>query len=106
MDVPSVSAIPSDYDGVMGVPITFLDKYNPEQFQIVGLGVNRLYFTPSKIYQSAKKILKDGSEKDGSAINNFLIMKTYEKPESVYYTADNNDGYLIAPYVRILIKRK
>lgn len=28
--------IPSDYDGVMGVPITFLDKYNPEQFEIVG----------------------------------------------------------------------
>ena len=27
--------IPMDYDGVMGVPITFLDKYNPEQFEIV-----------------------------------------------------------------------
>lgn len=30
-----VSEIPCDYDGVMGVPITFLDKYNPEQFEIV-----------------------------------------------------------------------
>ena len=29
--------IPVDYDDVMGVPITFLDKYNPEQFEIVGL---------------------------------------------------------------------
>ena len=29
--------IPCDYDGVMGVPITFLDKYNPEQFEIIGL---------------------------------------------------------------------
>jgi hypothetical protein len=28
--------IPSDYDGVMGVPITFLNKYNPDQFEIVG----------------------------------------------------------------------
>lgn len=28
--------IPCDYDGVMGVPITFLSKYNPEQFEIVG----------------------------------------------------------------------
>jgi hypothetical protein len=27
---------PSDYDGVMGVPVTFLDKYNPDQFEIVG----------------------------------------------------------------------
>ncbi|WP_371246822.1 adenine-specific methyltransferase EcoRI family protein [Mycoplasmopsis agassizii] len=37
MDVPTVSGIPSDYDGVMGVPITFLDKYNPDQFEIIGL---------------------------------------------------------------------
>ena len=29
-------AIPSDYDGMMGVPITFLDKYNPDQFEILG----------------------------------------------------------------------
>jgi len=35
IEVPFVDAIPSDYDGVMGVPITFLDKYNPEQFDIV-----------------------------------------------------------------------
>lgn len=35
IDVPFVDAIPSDYDGVMGVPITFLDKYCPEQFEIV-----------------------------------------------------------------------
>lgn len=36
IEVPYTDAIPSDYDGVMGVPITFLDKYNPEQFDIVG----------------------------------------------------------------------
>jgi len=36
IDVPYADAIPSDYDGVMGVPITFLDKYCPEQFEIVG----------------------------------------------------------------------
>ena len=35
IEVPFVDAIPSDYEGVMGVPITFLDKYNPEQFEIV-----------------------------------------------------------------------
>jgi hypothetical protein len=28
-------AIPSDYDGAMGVPISFLDKYSPEQFEII-----------------------------------------------------------------------
>lgn len=36
IEVGFVDAIPSDYDGVMGVPITFLDKYNPEQFEILG----------------------------------------------------------------------
>jgi len=36
IEVPFSDSIPSDYDGVMGVPISFLDKYNPEQFEIVG----------------------------------------------------------------------
>lgn len=36
LEVGFTDAIPSDYDGVMGVPITFLDKYNPEQFEILG----------------------------------------------------------------------
>ncbi len=37
INVDKTTDIPYDYDGVMGVPITFLDKYNPEQFEIVGL---------------------------------------------------------------------
>jgi hypothetical protein len=36
IEVSKVVDIPMDYDGVMGVPITFLDKYNPEQFEILG----------------------------------------------------------------------
>ena len=36
IEVSKTCDIPADYDGVMGVPITFLDKYNPEQFEIVG----------------------------------------------------------------------
>ena len=36
IEVPFTKAIPSDYDGVMGVPISFLDKYSPEQFEILG----------------------------------------------------------------------
>ena len=37
IEVPFSDAIPSDYDGIMGVPISFLDKYCPEQFEIIGL---------------------------------------------------------------------
>lgn len=36
INVNKVAEIPCDYEGVMGVPITFLDKYNPEQFEILG----------------------------------------------------------------------
>ena len=37
INVNKTADIPYDYDGVMGVPITFMDKYNPEQFEIIGL---------------------------------------------------------------------
>lgn len=37
VEVGKISDIPVDYDGVMGVPITFIDKFNPEQFEIIGL---------------------------------------------------------------------
>ena len=37
INVDKTVDIPKDWDGVMGVPITFLDKYNPEQFEIVGM---------------------------------------------------------------------
>lgn len=36
IDIPYTDSIPSDYDGMMGVPVTFLDKYNPDQFEILG----------------------------------------------------------------------
>lgn len=37
IEVPYTDSIPSDFEGVMGVPVTFLEKYNPEQFEIIGL---------------------------------------------------------------------
>ena len=38
IEIPKTNGIPSDYEGVMGVPISFFDKYCPEQFEIVGMG--------------------------------------------------------------------
>jgi hypothetical protein len=43
IEVSKVIDIPQDYDGVMGVPITFLDKYNPEQFEIFGMSASAGY---------------------------------------------------------------
>ena len=56
IEVPFTDAIPSDYEGVMGVPISFLDKYCPEQFEILGneyeLGVSsgRVYVQKKRMY--------------------------------------------------------
>lgn len=44
IEVPFTDAIPSDYKGVMGVPVSFLDKYNPDQFEILGLDDHRLIY--------------------------------------------------------------
>ena len=51
IDVPYTDAIPSDFEGVMGVPITFLDKYCPDQFEIVTLGIGEAFLTPTKFYK-------------------------------------------------------
>ena len=42
INVDKVTDIPLDYNGIMGVPITFIDKYNPEQFEILGLDDHRV----------------------------------------------------------------
>ena len=53
IEVPYTDAIPSDYKGVMGVPISFLDKYCPEQFEILGMCENEdLYKMKTKKYSS------------------------------------------------------
>lgn len=49
IEVPFSDAVPSDYDGVMGVPVSFLERYSPDQFEIVGSnrGINQ---DPNKVY--------------------------------------------------------
>jgi hypothetical protein len=55
IEVPFVDAIPSDHDGMMGVPITFLDKYNPDQFEI--LGSSEGDYPPTKTYGSKVRVV-------------------------------------------------
>lgn len=55
IEVPSTDAIPSDYSGVMGVPVTWLAKYNPEQFEILGTDESDL--EPTKIYRAKRKVV-------------------------------------------------
>jgi len=49
IEVPYIDAIPSDHDGLIGVPITFLDKYNPDQFEIIGLDRPLMYALTGKV---------------------------------------------------------
>ncbi|MDE6501673.1 MAG: adenine-specific methyltransferase EcoRI family protein [Ruminococcus sp.] len=55
INVNKVADIPSDYDGIMGVPITFFDKYNPEQFEIID-ALNRYALLDS---QNTNAIVKE-----------------------------------------------
>lgn len=106
INIDKVNEIPLDYEGFMGVPVTFMDKYNPEQFEIIALGNSRDNFTPNKDYVNPKKHLKDGKVADGGAINCVLALSQKEKPTNVvYYTSDNSD-YLLPPYARIIIRKK
>ena len=101
-----VCNIPQDYDGTIGVPISFLDKYNPEQFEIIGLGNSRDNFTPNKDYINPKMVMKDGKILNGGAINCVLAIETDVKPDNMIYYISDNSKYLIPPYARILIRNK
>ena len=54
IEVPFSDSIPSDYNGIMGVPITFIDKYCPEQFEIIGITENKNTCTNSEILDLMK----------------------------------------------------
>ena len=65
IEVGWVDAIPSDHDGAMGVPITFLNKYNPDQFEIVGsfnagAAGEELGATPTEIVTKGKTMMWNG----------------------------------------------
>lgn len=109
INVDKVTDIPVDYNGVMGVPITFLDKYNPEQFEILGYTSGREEFDiaayPTKRYENAIQHNKDGSTTSGSKANTRACI-VVDKPSGVYYTADNIVGKLEILYARILIRKK
>ena len=87
IDVPFTDAIPSDYNGAMGVPITFLDKYCPEQFEIIGhphgdYGLELGLKPYPRELKELNKGLRDGD---------------------LYYM---KDGKPELPYRRILIRKK
>ena len=109
IEVPFSDAIPSDYDGVMGVPISFLDKYCPEQFEIVGLAPERSDTMINRIfhYNNAVQHNSNGTTQSGNKVNDGPTI-LYKAPpvKFPYYTCENREGFLQVLYARILIKKK
>lgn len=109
IEVPFSDAIPSDYDGVMGVPISFLDKYCPEQFEIVGLAPERSDTMINRIfhYNNAVQHNSNGTTQSGNKVNDGPTILYKEPPVKFpYYTCENREGFLQVLYARILIKKK
>jgi hypothetical protein len=87
IEIPYTDAIPSDYEGTMGVPLTFLDKYCPEQFEIIGQTQG----------DSGKELGLKPFDRELKKLNPSL------RDGQLYYM---EDGYPVKPYARILIRKK
>ena len=99
INVNATNDIPVDYDGAMGVPITFLDKYNPDQFEIITLGIGEGNFTPTKKYQK----FRDPITKEYVSDKRDYLLYVRD-PQGKYLTSE---GYrLNKVYARIIIKKK
>lgn len=103
IEVPFTDAIPNDYDGLMGVPVTFLDKYNPSQFEIKGI-TQSWYGAASKIYPKQIQVNASGQEKEVTKLNDGPAIKIDEPLDKTYYKVSHNLYEKI--YSRILIKKK
>lgn len=92
IEVGTYKEIPSDYDGAMGVPVTFLDKFNPEQFEIIGLGISNSGLEAGvKPYAPAHKTYRKQVQKRGAVDGDLYMVK---------------NGIVEVPYARILIRHK
>ncbi len=88
IDVGKTSDIPYDYDGLIGVPDSFLDKYNPDQFEIIGLGSGYL----------GQSIGIGGIPKEHKR-----LMKGHSAAGDLYLLIN---GIPKVPYSRIIIRNK
>jgi hypothetical protein len=92
IEVSKVASIPVDYKGNMGVPITFVDKYNPEQFEIIGLGISNSGIEIGvRPYKPEHKKYRKEVQKRGAVDGDLYMMK---------------NGIVEVPYARIIIKNK
>jgi len=105
IEVPFVDAIPSDYKGIMGVPISFFDKYCPEQFVVVGITKTWFDGYKTKVYPEQIQVDKHGKRKKVSKLNDgaALLLDAPLNGETYYEVG----GKLYEQkYARILIRKR
>ena len=92
INVDITKDIPLDYNGMMGVPITFMDKYNPDQFEIIGVGIANLGLEMGiQRYKPEHKKYRKEVQKRGAVDGDLYFVK---------------NGVVEVPYSRIIIKHK
>lgn len=92
INVDVTKDIPMDYEGFMGVPITFMDKYNPDQFEIIGVGIANLGLEMGiEPYKPEHKKYRKEVQKRGAVDGDLYMMV---------------DGVVTVPYSRIIIRNK
>lgn len=102
--IPCIEAIPSDYAGIMGVPLSFLNQYCPEQFEI--LGITKTWFgMANKKYPKQIQHSKDGKTSIVTKLNDGAVI-VIDKPleDKTYYAIGKNLYRQVFP--RILIRKK
>lgn len=104
IEVSMAANIPMDYAGVMGVPITFLDKFNPDQFEIID--VTQSWGTSStKRYPKQTQVGKNGKRSQVTKLNDGAAIKVPEPPQGKTYYIVDGESY-IKVYARVLIRNK
>jgi hypothetical protein len=103
IEVGTYKEIPSDYGGMMGVPVTFLDKYNPDQFEIVDYEYSDELRT--KVYPVQIQVDKRGAKSKVRKLNDVCALRVDRPPSgNTYYIVDGE--YFVAPYKRLLIRHR
>ena len=96
INVDKTKDIPQDYAGNIGVPITFLDKFNPNQFELIGQGQGNLY------RELTNKGLSQQFVDDYYRTGGTGSIKE-DHPVLGYY---DRNGKAIIPYMRIIVRNK
>jgi hypothetical protein len=104
VEISRAADIPVDYYGAMGVPVTFLDKHNPDQFEVVG--VTKAWIgLATRTYPTQVQVGANGKKSNVTKLNDGAVLKVDSPPRGkTYYTVGGS--YYVQLYPRVIIKRR